>query len=142
MIPTEYQEQCKIFEWCNLNISTYPQLEFIFSTLNGIRLPIGLAVKAKRNGLKKGVPDIIFPFNNKHYNGLYIELKRVKGGIVSNEQKRFLNYLNSQGYLAVICKGADEALSQIKFYLQEEKNDNRTTIRRNKKNITTSKSKY
>ena len=55
--------------------------------------------------------------NRAFYAGLYIEMKRKKGGKESSEQKEWREYLISQGYKAVVCKGADEAIAAIKEYL-------------------------
>jgi hypothetical protein len=117
-IPTEFEEQCIIFNWAALNTSSYPCLKFLFSTLNGLRLPIGLAMKAKRSGLKSGVPDLCLPMPKGGFCGLYIELKRSKGGTLSPEQKDFGNYLNGAGYKWIVAHGAREAVQIIKDYLQ------------------------
>lgn len=61
--------------------------------------------------------NIGFPLKNSKYNGLFIELKRIKGGSVSKEQKDFISFLNNQGYLAVVCKGHKEAIVVIEHYL-------------------------
>lgn len=58
-----------------------------------------------------------YPLKNSKYNGLFIELKRIKGGSVSKEQKDFISFLNNQGYLAVVCKGHKEAIVVIEQYL-------------------------
>lgn len=117
--PTEFSEQCTIFEWCELMSARYPMLKYCHSSLNGVKLNIGQAYKAKLSGMKKGVPDIFLPYNNGEYIGLFIELKRVKKGVVSPEQKDFLAYLNSQGYKAVVCKGSTEAILTLKEYLDQ-----------------------
>ena len=117
--PTEYQEQCTIFEWCELMSAKYPMLKYCHSSLNGVKLTIGQAHKAKLSGMKKGVPDIFLPYNNGEYTGLFIELKRVKQGVVKPEQKDFIAYLNSQGYKAVVCKGSTDAILTLKEYLDQ-----------------------
>lgn len=117
IIPTELQEQIAVFNWVNLMIRKYPMLKYMNASLNGVRLTIGQATLAKKSGMIKGYPDIFLPYRNKTYNGLFIELKRIKGGIVSPEQKDFISFLNSQGYLAVVCKGSQEAIEAIQTYL-------------------------
>jgi len=113
----EYHAQCAIFDWANLEVNRLPDLEFMFSTLNGVRLTIGQATKAKRSGNKKGVPDIWLPAKRDKYSGLIIELKKVKGGVVSKEQKRWIEYLRTQGYCALVCRGSEVAIAEIKYYL-------------------------
>jgi hypothetical protein len=51
------------------------------------------------------------------YHGLYIEMKRSKGGTVSPEQKVWISLLKQQGYEAIVCRGADEAKQAIESYL-------------------------
>lgn len=116
-IPTELQEQIAIFQWANLMTKKYPILKYMNASLNGVRLTIGQATLAKKSGMVKGYPDIFLPVRNKTHNGLFIELKRVKNGVVSPEQKDFISFLNSQGYLAIVCKGSQSAIETIESYL-------------------------
>lgn len=118
MKQSEYQEQCIIFEWAAAVSGKYPDLKYMFATLNGIKLPIGLAKKAKKQGNKRGVPDIILPVANKKYKGLFIELK-VEGGRASKEQKEYLKFLTAQGYFADIRFGSKEAIDLIIDYLED-----------------------
>lgn len=53
-------------------------------------------------------------------HGLYIELKRQRGGRISEEQVRWINGLLKQGYAAAICKGWQEAASVITDYLRQK----------------------
>lgn len=66
------------------------------------------------------MPDICLPVAKGGYNGLYIELKRVANGRVSEEQKRWLNALHEKGYAAEVCYGADDAIKMIMKYLKGE----------------------
>ena len=51
--------------------------------------------------------------------GLAIEMKREKGGVVSDEQQAWIDGLNNAGYKAVVCRGYDEAIKTITEYLGE-----------------------
>jgi hypothetical protein len=113
---TEHQEQVLIFKWAAMNERFYPQLAYMFSTLNGVRLRIGQAKKMKDAGNKRGVPDIILPYANDDYNGLFIELKVGKNKL-SVEQKDYINYLRTQNYLAVCVYGYKNAITLIKRYI-------------------------
>ena len=73
----------------------------------------------KAEGVSAGVPDICIPVPNKKYHGLYIEMKRQKGGRVSEKQKEWIDRLNSLGYLVVVCRGFDEAREVIEEYIKE-----------------------
>ena len=77
------------------------------------------AANLKKQGVIAGVPDMMIPLPNKKYNGLFIEMKRKKGGVVSKYQKRWIEFLNNYGYLAVVCKGSEEAIDATKEYLGE-----------------------
>ena len=93
------------------------------SSGNGLRLTPGTAVKAKKQGLTKGIPDIFLPAptTTKHGDcyGLFIELKRAdkSKSIISPEQKIILAALKNQGYKAIVCYGHMEAIQEIKKYL-------------------------
>jgi len=80
------------------------------------------AVRFKAEGVRAGFPDMILPTPRGKYHSLAIELKRQKGagGRVSPEQQGWIDYLNSQGWLAVVCYGFDEAVEVIMNYLVME----------------------
>ncbi len=122
-IPTEHSEQCVVFEW--LKFCKLDGAELAFSSLNGVRLPIGLAVKAKKAGMKPGVPDIFVPVPRRWYDGayqycgLFIEMKREKNGRLSQEQIDWRAALEGRGYRVVVAKGAQAAIDAIKEYLDQ-----------------------
>lgn len=117
MKASEYEEQCAIFEWANTARGKYPELKYLFSTLNGVRLPVGLAVKAKKQGLIKGVPDLILPVVRSGYSGLFAELKVGKNK-ASKEQIEYITFLTGQGYFADVRYGATETIDLIVDYLE------------------------
>lgn len=79
----------------------------------------------KLMGVSAGVPDVCIPRARKGYHGLYIELKRADGGVLSESQKRWLDILTEEGYLALEINGANEAIKVTKEYLSKEKVDER-----------------
>ncbi len=117
--PPEAWEQERVFDWIRGNEGKYPQLQLAYSTLNGVKLSPGLSMKMKRQGNRKGVPDIVLPARSGsgEYSGLYLELKRVKGGRVSKEQKEYIARLKQENYCAGVVKGHREAIDTIKHYL-------------------------
>jgi len=121
-VRSEYDEQCEIFAFAQIMIATnqYPELVLLNGSLNGVRLSIWQAKKAKNNGMKRGYPDIFLPVARGGYHGLFIELKRVRGGVVSPYQKQWLNDLTDQGYFACVCRGADAAKRLLVKYLDDE----------------------
>jgi hypothetical protein len=115
-VPLEAEEQCTFFEIAQL-ILTPLQYQLLFAVPNGGKRHIRTAINLKREGVKPGVPDIIFAYPTKQYHGMFIEMKRQKGGVVSEEQKVMIDKLNEVGYYTTVCKGCDEAVREIKGYL-------------------------
>jgi hypothetical protein len=117
-IPTEHDEQVRIVQWCKYNIGKYPSLEMLYAVPSAGKRTFAMMNYYKAEGFRGGVPDLSLPVPSQKHHGLYIELKRVKGGKVSPEQEWWLERLTEQGYYAVICKGADEAIQTIIDYLE------------------------
>lgn len=72
--------------------------------------------KRRRLGVKKGFPDnLIFtvPPNFPGSKGAVIELKRLNGGVVSEEQNEWIAKLAIQGWEVAICRGIDDAIKQL-----------------------------
>src|SRR5574344_149841 len=111
--PTEHLEQITLIAWYR---RTYKN-ELLVAIPNGGKRHIKTAVSMKQEGTSKGFPDLFLPVPNYQSHGLFIEMKRQKGGTVSKEQKAWLEYLNSVGYQAVVCKGFLEAKEVIECYL-------------------------
>lgn len=118
-VPSEAQEQKALFEWAAWAKGKYPALALMYHVPNGgSRNPVE-AKNLKLQGVKPGVPDICLPVPNPVYTALYIELKRRKGGRVSDDQRGWINALNRVGNLAVVCKGWEEARDVILEYLRQ-----------------------
>ena len=105
--PLEEQEQITFVEW--LDLKKIPYCAFP----NNIWSPSwGQKMMQKRLGLKKGFPDILVVVRHRYL--VFIEMKRIKGGSVSPEQKEWKDILNEipnvQSYIA---KGAEEAIEII-----------------------------
>jgi hypothetical protein len=122
-VPSEHDEQVAIFQWVEWVKSEFPDLEYLHASLNGVRLPIGLAVKAKLGGMRAGVPDLLLPTVRYRpdgigwYTGCFIELKRQRGGHLDPEQRRWRDYLQRQGYAWHEARGADAAKRVLLEYL-------------------------
>jgi hypothetical protein len=68
--------------------------------------------------MKKGIPDILIfdsPPNYPSKKGAALEMKRLKGGKVSDEQQDWLEYFDANSWVVGVAEGVDQA---IKF-LQE-----------------------
>ena len=100
-MASEHLEQAMLVSWFRKN---YHPEHRIFSIPNGGARSAMSGMAMKAEGLTKGVPDLFIPSIK-----LFIELKKVKGGKLSVEQKDWLYYLNSIGYIAIECKGFEDA---------------------------------
>lgn len=116
-IPTEDEEQAMLFRWAEMAKSTIPELGLLYAIPNGGKRPLSVAVRMKKTGTKAGVPDMFLPVPRDGCHGLYIELKRQKGGRVSPEQTQWMDKLRQQGYRCAVCCGWGQAKNEILDYL-------------------------
>ena len=111
-IPTEHEEQRELVRWFR---QTWPGVR-IFAIPNGGHRSPATAGRLKAEGVSSGVPDLCIPAWK-----LWIEMKRIKGGVVSADQKDWIKYLEDVGYCAKVCKGADDAKEQITAFFNQHK---------------------
>lgn len=67
-------------------------------------------------GLKPGVPDILIlesAPSKTNVRGVAIELKRKRGGRLSENQTKWLESLRRRGFHAVVCKGYHAAIKEL-----------------------------
>ena len=114
---SEHEEQVAVMAWAGVMAARFPALRLLFAVPNGARTGMRTAVKLKREGLRAGVPDLFLPAARAGYNGLFLELKRVKGGRVSDVQREWHAELRLAGYAVAVCHGADEAQQCLASYL-------------------------
>lgn len=111
--PTESQEMqalaqyldAKGYLWCHV-----PN-EGRRSPRNGARL--------KREGVKRGVPDVLV-FAPRQ---LAIELKRVKGKPATDEQTAWLYQLSKAGWKTFVANGSEAAIEFVNFWTSKERMD-------------------
>ena len=111
----EDNEQAALFQWAR----HFKKLRWLHAIPNGGNRNPREAARLRQQGVKKGVSDIFLPMPTMWHHGLYIELKRAKkqgASRVSPEQKEFIQEMNTAGYMAVVCYGADEAIKVISEY--------------------------
>lgn len=109
LLMTEHEIQREFVKWFR---QTFKGVR-IFAIPNGGYRGKSQAMKLKAEGVSKGVPDLFCP---ELY--LWIEMKREKGGIVSPEQKDWLEYLGTVGYKTMVCRGLEDAKAQVIEFLQ------------------------
>lgn len=114
----EHEIQCALFRWAQDNLGKYPELALMHASLEGVRLPIGLAKKMKAAGMRPGFPDIILDVARGGYHGFRLELKTQKGK-VSKAQALVHQALKNEGYCVVVAYGFNEAVEAIKNYVDK-----------------------
>lgn len=114
---TEDSQQRALICYCGQQ-NKYPELKRIFAIPNGGFRNIREAAKFKTTGTRSGVPDLFLPIARGKWHGLFVELKKVKGGVTSPEQKDWIAFLRGQGYGAIVCHGWIEARDHIIQYLE------------------------
>lgn len=111
-VPSEEHEQMRLVEYVK---HKYPDLLFT-SSLGGVRVSIGVAVKMKKLGYRKSWPDLSFAEARGGYFGLYIELKNLSGRL-DPDQKDFLITATERGYFAQCAIGYHGAVHIIDRYM-------------------------
>ena len=109
-----------------------PELKWLHHIPNGgsrgndVRSQQIRGAQLKAQGVKSGVSDICLPVRRGDFSGLYIEMKRPaekpkretsKGG-VSDEQREFGQFVQSQGFGFQVCYSWEEASCAIRQYLE------------------------
>ena len=104
-IPTEHEEQREFVKWFKQNHKDIR----ILAIPNGGSRTISTAARLKAEGVSAGVPDLFVSAWS-----LWIEMKRQKGGKVSDDQKSWHEYLVSIGHKVLICYGFNDAIEKVK----------------------------
>jgi VRR-NUC domain len=111
----EFREQQAFAKW--LDYHPVIRGHFFHPANGGYRNKLE-AIKLKRMGVKAGVSDffIYVPLNGFH--GLFIEMKKKKGGALSSEQKAFLDNVQCMGYAGYVANGTEDAIRITEEYLK------------------------
>lgn len=125
LVPLEKAEQALLFRWAAVMACAHPALQELFAVPNAGGYVGGFAnnlrrVQAmKREGLKKGVPDICLPHARGGYHALYLELKRTTAtpSDTTAEQRDWHQRLRAAGNRVVVCNGAEAAQTALLEYL-------------------------
>lgn len=118
-VPSEHDEQKSVVEWWDYvsQMLRVPR-EVLFAIPNGGKRDIVTASFLKAEGVRPGVPDLFLAYPVGDAHGLFIEMKRRKGGVVSKYQNDMLEILKNLGYKTDVCKGAEEATKRIERYIK------------------------
>lgn len=128
MRSSEHQEQVALFECMAAHTGKHPELRLAFAIPNGSKRDAITGARLKREGVKRGVPDLFLPVPRilwgpgviiKTYHGLFIELK-VGRNKPTIEQRAWLDNLEAQGYDTYVCYSWYEAWERVQAYLELE----------------------
>lgn len=109
--PSEASEQIKFVVWLKKKGIR------VAASANGGSRHVLEAMKMKNMGVSPGFPDLFIPMACNGFHGLFIEMKREKGGAVSPAQQDWLVFLRGQNYHAEVAKGCDEAIDIFNHYV-------------------------
>jgi hypothetical protein len=122
-VPLEKDEAEWLLDWARTQRHRgKPLSDYLLMSANGAVLAGDAKHRAiqmarmKRQGFKAGVFDYFLPIPKGADHGLFLELKRTRGGVVSEDQEKF-RALVQDHYATAICKGWEAAMLAIKSYL-------------------------
>lgn len=115
---SEYDEQCDVVTYCRAVLPRYGRRVFAvpnerrFRGSRGARA--GQWARLARAGASSGVSDLLIPgLTPTGYQGIAIEMKRVKNSTTTPAQWSWLLHFAALGWIAVRCRGAGEALELL-----------------------------
>lgn len=126
-VPIEYEECEWLFQWAHLQTYDGKRLStLLIQVPNGAYLGADAKTRAitmgklKKTGLQPGCFDYILPVPkwSERIPGLWLEMKRTRGGTVSADQKEFMEHMLDLGWQCNVCKGWIAAAEVIADYLQ------------------------
>lgn len=118
---SEHMEQVEFFQRARELYEDFPDIPYLlFAIPNGGSRHPATALKMRAEGQKPGVPDIMCAIPVGAYHGMFLELKTVKKGRVSPEQKDMLARMARNGYFSVVARGCEEAFAVLRAYLYED----------------------
>jgi hypothetical protein len=102
---SEHLEQARLVMWFR---RTYPDT-LIFAIPNGGLRSKTQGMKLKVEGVVPGIPDLFIPAWMT-----WVEMKKAKGGKLSEEQQLMIKYLQSVNYCVIVGHGAEDAINQLR----------------------------
>jgi len=116
-VPDEHAEAVRFFQMVKMHEAKHRALRMLFAVPNGSARHPAVAGKLRAEGVRPGVSDYLLLVPSKGFHGLAIELKRQRGGEVSEAQAEFQMHARAHGYRAEVCKGWVEAWNTVCDYL-------------------------
>lgn len=86
----------------------------------GFKSNLGIVARMKAEGVRKGIPDLMIAIPKGQHHGLFIEMKREDGGRVSDDQKKKIAFLASQGYKVEVIRSEEAFKDAVREYMNQE----------------------
>lgn len=117
----EHDHQCALFEWSRHPTvrKSFPELDLLSCSLNGVKLTKAQAGKAKAAGMLKGEWDIRLPVARGPYIGIVIEMKAGRNK-PTPEQEWYGKRMEQEGHMTAVCWSWEEAKGFIIGYLSQD----------------------
>ena len=118
-VPSEHDEQVRLFQWAELAAGRYPELREMFAVPNGGHRHKATAGKLRAEGVKAGVEDVMLLVPRGKYHGLLIEMKRADSHPSDTKlaQVAWHRVHEARGYCVWVCRGFEEARRVVMDYL-------------------------
>lgn len=117
VIPKEKDIQIALFRWKKTHMREFPILNALFAVPNGIWTFKSMAAEMVRQGLTKGIQDVILlaPSDDRKYPALLIEFKTLdeKKSVESDEQIYYRHFFAELGYRTEVCRRWEDAADII-----------------------------
>ena len=118
MKSLEHAEQVSLMQWWSLQCRRFGISEqLLFAIPNGGQRNIITAKRMKDEGVRAGIPDLFLAVPRGKFHGLFVEMKKTRGGVVSDAQKACMQMLSENGYCVTVCHGFMDAQDAVKGYL-------------------------
>lgn len=117
--PTEHEEQTALIEWWSW-YSQWMGLQrcLLMAIPNGGARTTVTGARLKAEGVRAGIPDLFLAYPAGGLHGLFIEMKRARGGATSTAQKIVGELLSRAGYGVAVCHGWQEARDTVIRYME------------------------
>jgi hypothetical protein len=110
----EAEEQMRVIAWCQQQGYPYNRIYAIENERK--TLTPQQAARRTKMGVRPGIPDLALDIAREPFHGLKIEMKSAKGK-VSELQQYEINQLRKEGYFAIVCYSAEEAIAALRGYI-------------------------
>lgn len=107
---SEHDDQCRVCGWMDSMGMLYHAIP------NAGKRSYLQAAFLRAEGMRKGVPDLFIAEPRGKYHGMYLEMKALRGGGLSTNQKETIALLRGKGYYVAVAHGYEDAITQISDY--------------------------